>query len=133
MIRDTVPRAHDHHPRSPCYDDLRFISGNSAVGEEAKKVCATCTFRACQPVLAEILANPTSAAHLEGTWDGEFYSEKRNEKRRLDEANRPTYCHRGHELNEANAYKDARGRHSCRMCGREARKRYVERQKGDAA
>lgn len=81
MIRDTVPRAADQHPRSPCYNDLRFISPDRELGAQATKICETCEFRACRPVLLQILSRPTDANALEGTWDGKHYRETRDPAR----------------------------------------------------
>jgi hypothetical protein len=69
----------DEHPHSPCYDDLRFISTNPNDVAAALAICGTCTDRACKPILADLLSTPTGAAYIEGTWDGQFYSDSRRQ------------------------------------------------------
>lgn len=75
ILRDTVPADRDQHPRSPCYDDVRFISKDPGLAAEAVEICGGCEFRACVPVLAEILADPTARQFVEGVWDGRYYSQ----------------------------------------------------------
>jgi hypothetical protein len=71
----TLPSTRDEHPRSPCYDDIRFISNKPRSITEAIAICATCVDRACQPILADIMARPTDRAVVEGVWDGDYYSQ----------------------------------------------------------
>lgn len=68
-------RTRDEHPRSPCYADPRFTSHRPADIAPALAICARCTDHACQPVLAELLADVTSRRTLEGVWDGNYYSQ----------------------------------------------------------
>ena len=71
MIRDTVPRALDTHPRSACYDDIRFISKDPELAAEAVEICAGCEFRACRQVARDLTV--AERANREGTWDGALY------------------------------------------------------------
>lgn len=71
----------DEQPRSPCYGDRRFTTNKPHDIAEAIAICVGCTFRACQPILADILANPTNAQCLEGVWDGEYYSQSTTARR----------------------------------------------------
>lgn len=141
ILRDTVPTDRDEHPRSPCYDDLRFISKDPGLAAEAVEICGGCEFRACVPVLRQIMRSPTSRSTLEGVWDGKHYTENTTGRRAPAERppvpinieGRVTHCHRGHEMDEKNAYWSAQGKRNCRACQRDARRRYKDRQKGDAA
>jgi hypothetical protein len=42
---------------------------------------------------------------------------------------RQTHCHKGHPFDEANTYRDRRGRRHCRVCGRERGLRYYRRKR----
>jgi hypothetical protein len=69
------PQPREHVTRSPCYDDLRFITHEPAAQREAIAICKSCTDRVCRPVLRDILSSPTARSVLEGVWDGKGYSQ----------------------------------------------------------
>lgn len=61
-------------PAPACKGDRRFTSNASVDVAEAVTICRTCEDRVCRPILADILASPTDRTHVEGVWDGRYYS-----------------------------------------------------------